>query len=121
MAGAQSEGGLLAAGLLTVGALASFTIGSNDVANATGSLVGTGTFSLLAAGLNGGLGLAAGVLTWGRPLLHKLAFDSVAVDRPMATAGWTWLASQVPALSAAIGAAGVAAGPAAGTGVPGAG
>jgi PiT family inorganic phosphate transporter len=69
-----------------VGALASFAMGGNDVANATGSLVGTGTFSPLTAGLIGGLGLAAGVLTWGRPLLQKVAFDIVTVDRPMATA-----------------------------------
>jgi PiT family inorganic phosphate transporter len=85
-AGARSAGGKLAAGLIIVGALASFTMGSNDVANATGSLVGTGTFSPLTAGLIGGAGLAAGVLTWGRPLLRKVAFDIVTVDRPMATA-----------------------------------
>ena len=84
--GAQSAGGTLAAGLITVGALASFTMGSNDVANATGSPVGTGEFSPLAAGLLGGLGLAVGVLTWGRPLLHKVAFNIVTVDRPMVTA-----------------------------------
>lgn len=72
--------------LVAVGALASFTMGSNDVANATGSLVGSHTFSPLAAGLVGGLGLAFGVLTWGRPLLHRVAFDIVTVDRTMATA-----------------------------------
>lgn len=82
----RTAGGLLAAGLIGVGALASFTMGGNDVANATGSLVGSGTFSPLVAGLVGGLGLAAGVLTWGKPLLRKVAFDIVTVDRPMATA-----------------------------------
>ena len=85
-ASARSAGGPLAAGLIIVGALASFTMGGNDVANATGSLVGTGTFSPLVAGVVGGAGLAAGVLTWGRPLLRKVAFDIVTVDRPMATA-----------------------------------
>ena len=83
---ASSAVGLLAAALVGVGALASFTMGSNDVANATGSLVANHTFSLLTAGFLGGLGLAAGVLTWGRPLLRKVAFDIVTVDRPMATA-----------------------------------
>ena len=78
--------GWLATSLVLVGALASFTMGSNDVANATGSLVGTHTLGPLAAGLVGGLGLAAGVVTWGRPLLHRVAFDIVTVDRPMATA-----------------------------------
>ena len=83
---AAGAGGALATALVAVGALASFTMGSNDVANATGSLVGSGTFTALLAGLVGGLGLAAGVLTWGRPLLRKVAFDIVTVDRPMATA-----------------------------------
>ncbi len=78
--------GWLAPGLVIVGAAASFTMGSNDVANATGSLVGTHTFTPLVAGLVGGLGLAAGVLTWGRPLLQRVAFDIVTVDRPMAIA-----------------------------------
>lgn len=72
--------------LIAVGALASFAMGGNDVANATGSLVALGTFSPLVAGLIGGVGLAAGALTWGRPLLHRVAFDIVSVDRPMATA-----------------------------------
>jgi PiT family inorganic phosphate transporter len=76
----------LGTALAAVGAAASFTMGANDVANATGSLVGTGAFTPLAAGTVGGLGLAAGVLTWGRPLLEKVAFDIVAVDRPMAAA-----------------------------------
>ncbi len=72
--------------LTTVGAAASFTMGANDVANAAGSLVGTGTFTALTAGAVCGAGLAIGVLTWGRPLLRKVAFDIVTVDRPMATA-----------------------------------
>jgi PiT family inorganic phosphate transporter len=49
-------------------------------------LVGTATVDPLAAGLIGGAALAAGVLTWGRPLLDRVAFDVVTVDRPMATA-----------------------------------
>jgi PiT family inorganic phosphate transporter len=83
---ATTPGAWLAASLVLVGAVASFTMGSNDVANATGPLVGTHTLGPLAAGLLGGLGLAAGVLTWGRPLLGRVAFDIVSVDRPMATA-----------------------------------
>jgi PiT family inorganic phosphate transporter len=72
--------------LVAVGAAASFAMGANDVSNASGALVGTGTFSPLAAGAVGGAGLAVGVLTWGRPLLHRVAFEIVDVDRPMATA-----------------------------------
>ena len=79
-------GGVVTGALVVVGAAASFVMGSNDVANATGSLVATRTFSPLVAGLVGGAGLALGVLTWGRPLLNRVAFDIVKLDRPMATA-----------------------------------
>lgn len=91
----NTSGRWLGASLVAVGALASFTMGSNDVANATGSLVGTHTLGPLAAGLVGGIGLAAGVLTWGRPLLRRVAFDIVSVDRPMATAAQTVQAAVV--------------------------
>lgn len=77
---------VLAVGLIVVGAGASFVMGSNDVANATGSLVATSTLSPLVAGVVGGAGLAIGVLTWGRPLLQRIAFEIVKLDRAMATA-----------------------------------
>jgi PiT family inorganic phosphate transporter len=85
-AGPMQRLGAIGAALVLVGAIASFAMGANDVANATGSLVGTGTLTPVVAGLVGGGGLALGVITWGRPLLSKLAFDIVRVDRPMATA-----------------------------------
>jgi len=72
------------AGLVGVGAAASFAMGANDVSNASGALVMTGLFGLLLAGVVGGLGLAVGVLTWGRPLLRKVAFDVVQLDPRMA-------------------------------------
>jgi PiT family inorganic phosphate transporter len=72
--------------LVAVGAAASFAMGANDVANASGPLVGAGVLGVFAAGALGGAGLAAGVLTWGKPLLRRIAFDIVDVDRPMATA-----------------------------------
>jgi PiT family inorganic phosphate transporter len=83
---AGGSGGALSLGMVIVGAAASFVMGSNDVANATGSLVATHTLAPLAAGAVGGGGLALGVLTWGRPLLERVAFDIVSVDRAMATA-----------------------------------
>jgi len=73
-------------GLVGVGAAASFAMGANDVSNASGALVMTGLFGLVAAGLIGGAGLALGVLTWGRPLLQRVAFDLVELDPRMATA-----------------------------------
>jgi PiT family inorganic phosphate transporter len=72
--------------LLLVGLAASFAMGANDVSNATGSLVGAKVMSATLAGLFGGLGLAAGILIWGRPLLGRVAFDIVRVDQTMAVA-----------------------------------
>jgi len=74
------------AALVAVGAVAAFAMGANDVSNASGALVGTGVFGPLAAGAVGGAGIALGVLTWGKPLLRRVAFELVDVDRPMATA-----------------------------------
>ena len=71
-------------GLVGVGAAASFAMGANDVSNASGAFVMTGLFGLMVAGLVGGLGLAVGVLTWGRPLLQRVAFDIVRLDPRMA-------------------------------------
>jgi PiT family inorganic phosphate transporter len=72
--------------LVAMGAIAAFAMGANDVSNASGALVGTGTFSPLAAGALGGAAIAVGVLTWGKPLLRRVAFEIVEVDRAMATA-----------------------------------
>jgi PiT family inorganic phosphate transporter len=72
--------------LVAMGAVAAFAMGANDVSNASGALVGTGTFSLLEAGAVGGAAIAVGVLTWGKPLLRRVAFEIVEVDRAMATA-----------------------------------
>jgi PiT family inorganic phosphate transporter len=76
----------IGAALVAMGAMAAFAMGANDVSNASGALVGTGTFGPLAAGAVGGVGLALGILTWGKPLLRRVAFEIVTVDRAMATA-----------------------------------
>jgi inorganic phosphate transporter, PiT family len=83
---AHAQAASVGAALVAMGAAASFAMGANDVSNASGALVGTGTFGELAAGSVGGAGLALGVLTWGKPLLRRVAFEIVAVDRAMATA-----------------------------------
>jgi len=72
--------------LVVVGAAASFTMGANDVSNATGVFLMTHLFTVWTAGLIGGVGLLIGVLTWGKPLLQKVAFDVVHVDLSMASA-----------------------------------
>ena len=79
-------GGRIGTVLVGMGAIAAFAMGANDVSNASGALVGTGTFGPLEAGAVGGAAIALGVLTWGRPLLHRVAFEIVEVDRAMATA-----------------------------------
>jgi len=75
-----------AGALVAIGAGASFAMGANDVANASGALVMTGLFGLATAGLIGGAGMALGVLTWGRPLLQRVAFDVVQLDPRTAAA-----------------------------------
>ncbi len=72
--------------LVLVGGAASLTMGANDVSNATAVFLTTGFSGPLLAGLIGGIGLAIGVLTWGRPLLERVAFDVVKLDMAMATA-----------------------------------
>ncbi len=84
--GGSGAGLIVARALVVVGGAASLAMGANDVSNATAVFLSTGLCGPLVAGLVGGLGLAAGVLTWGRPLLRRVAFDMVKVDLPMATA-----------------------------------
>jgi inorganic phosphate transporter, PiT family len=72
--------------LVGIGLAASFAMGANDVANASGAFVMTGLLGLAAAGLVGGVGMVLGVLTWGRPLLRRVAFDVVKLDARTAAA-----------------------------------
>ena len=72
--------------LVAVGVFASFTLGANDVSNATGAFILTHLFSLTVAGLIGGVAMAIGALTWGRRILHTVAFDVVKMDLTMASA-----------------------------------
>ena len=77
---------LIGQALVLVGAIASLTMGANDVSNATAVFLSVHFSGPLLAGLIGGIGLAVGVLTWGRPLLERVAFDVVKMDMKMATA-----------------------------------
>lgn len=77
---------LIGHALVLVGAVASLTMGANDVSNATAVFLSVHFSGPLLAGLIGGFGLAVGVLTWGRPLLERIAFDVVKMDMKMATA-----------------------------------
>jgi PiT family inorganic phosphate transporter len=72
--------------LVVVGCVVSFAMGANDVALASGALVGPGVLGVHQAGALCGVGLALGVLVTGRGLLSRVAFDIVEVDRATATA-----------------------------------
>ena len=72
--------------LVVAGALASMTMGANDVSNATAVFLSTHFSGPVIAGVVGGAGLSLGVLTWGRPLLERVAFDIVKMDLKMAAA-----------------------------------
>ena len=74
------------AALVLVGCAASFAMGANDVALASGALVGPGVLGATAAGAVCGVGIALGVVITGRGLLDRVAFDIVEVDRVSATA-----------------------------------
>jgi inorganic phosphate transporter, PiT family len=72
--------------LIAVGVFASFVMGGNDVANATGALLLVHLFSTTAAGAIGGVAMFVGALTWGRRILERVAFDVVELDLAMASA-----------------------------------
>ncbi len=86
-AGAKALGRVtrVGAALVLVGALASFAMGANDVALASGALVGPHVLSARESGLLCGVAIALGVLLTGRGLLDRVAFDIVEVDRVTAT------------------------------------
>ncbi|MEE3502907.1 inorganic phosphate transporter [Acidiphilium acidophilum] len=82
----KANAAMIGRALVAVGAIASLTMGANDVSNATAVFLSVHVSNALVAGLVGGVGLAVGVLTWGRPLLERVAFDVVKMDMTMATA-----------------------------------
>ena len=89
--------------LVAAGLTASFAMGANDVANAVAVFVTTHLASVLVAGIAGGIAIAVGVLTWGRPLLETVAFDIVDLDPAMATGAQLAQGSVVLAVVVAAG------------------
>lgn len=72
--------------LVLVGLIASFALGANDVSNAVGVWSSIHLSTYLLAGLAGGVAMGIGALTWGRRILHRVAFDIVTMDLAMASA-----------------------------------
>lgn len=54
-----------------------FSWGANDVANATGILIGTGRISSQIAAFIGGLAITIGVVTWGHKVIETVGFKIV--------------------------------------------
>ena len=63
-----------------------FTWGANDVANATGVLVGTGRFEPTWAALIGAVAILIGVTTWGHRVIETVGFQITNLT-PVMTAG----------------------------------
>lgn len=67
--------------LLLVFCYAAYTLGCNNTGNAVGVFFGTGAIpSKMLAGFIGGIVMAIGALTWGRPLLEKVGLHIVSLD-----------------------------------------
>lgn len=71
--------------LLTLsGIYMAFSWGANDVANATGVIVGAGLMGPLAAAVMGGAAIALGVLMWGYRVIETIGTRILALAPPMA-------------------------------------
>jgi phosphate/sulfate permease len=67
--------------LILVCCYAAYTLGCNNTGNAVGVFFGTGAIkSRMMAGFIGGIVMAIGALTWGRPLLEKVGLHIVSLD-----------------------------------------
>lgn len=74
---------LLRWALLLACCYAAYTLGANNTGNGTGVLYGQHLLSNRMAGLVGGLAMALGAVTWGRPLLQKVGKELVQLDLRM--------------------------------------
>lgn len=61
-----------------------FTWGANDVANATGVLVGTGQFTAPTAAWIGALAIVLGIMTWGYKVIETVGFNITSLTPLMA-------------------------------------
>ena len=71
---------LLRIGLVVAGSYASYTLGANNVANATAVFVGAGMLTVFQAALFGGLSIAFGVLTYSRGVMETVGTKLVRLD-----------------------------------------
>jgi PiT family inorganic phosphate transporter len=71
---------LLRIGLVAAGSYASYSLGANNVANATAVFVGAGTLTVFKAALIGGLSIGFGVLTYSRGVMETVGRKLVQLD-----------------------------------------
>lgn len=69
--------------LLAASCYAAYTLGANNTGNAVGVFYGLGLMSRMQAGFIGGVVMAIGALTWGRPILDKVGKGLVDLDPNM--------------------------------------
>jgi phosphate/sulfate permease len=69
--------------LLVASCYAAYTLGANNTGNAVGVFLGLGLMSPMKAGLVGGIVMAIGAMTWGRPILEKVGKGIVQLDLSM--------------------------------------
>jgi phosphate/sulfate permease len=74
---------LLRYALLAASCYAAYTLGANNTGNGVGVLYGQHLMSTRVAGLIGGVVMAIGALTWGRPLLEKVGKTIIELDLRM--------------------------------------
>lgn len=80
--GRHAEKGLRAL-LLAASCYAAYTLGANNTGNAVGVFYGLHEMNRLQAGFVGGIVMATGALTWGRPILDKVGRGLVNLDPNM--------------------------------------
>lgn len=66
--------------LIVAGSYASYSLGANNVANATAVFVGAGMLTVFQAALIGGLSIALGVLTYSRGVMETVGRKIVRLD-----------------------------------------
>ncbi len=81
----KSERGdkILGYALLVACCYAAYTLGCNNTGNAVGVFYGLGMTTPMKAGFIGGIAMAIGALTWGRPILEKVGKGIVQLDLSM--------------------------------------
>ena len=70
-------------GLLAGCCYAAYTLGANNTGNAVGVFFGLGLTTPMKAGFVGGIVMAIGALTWGKPILEKVGKGIVDLDLNM--------------------------------------